>query len=169
MLLRNISSIYILNNDEILLMKKRSSKLFLGELWCAVGGHFENIELNDPKACIIRELLEETSLNASDINDLTLKYITIRKKDNEIRQQYIYFANLFNKTAKLSECDEGELHWVKINEMEKLKMSYTNTQCLEHYFLTGINDNLIYAGTVMVEKNNPKMVFTPLQDFDTSY
>ena len=164
-----MSTIYIFNNEEILLMKRVGSKLFSSELWCGVGGHFENDELNNPKACIIRELFEETSLKESDISDLTLKYITIRKKDNEIRQQYIYFANLLNKTATLSECNEGELDWVSISEIIKLKMSYTNTQCLEHYFSTGNSDNLIYTGAVMVEENNPKMIFTPLQDFDTRF
>ena len=164
-----MSAIYIFKDDEVLLIHKIKSRFFSTDLWCGIGGHFEKDELNDPETCILRELFEETSLQKSDIADLTLKYITMRKKDEEIRQQYIFFANLLNKNAVLQECDEGSLHWIKINDLSKLKMSYTNTQCLNHYFQQGHKDNLIYISPVNADNRIPEMVFTPLQDFDSDY
>ena len=169
--LRNMTSIYIFNDDKILFIRKTQSTIFSisNELWCGIGGHFENDEMNNPKDCVIRELFEETSIKESDIKDLTLKYITIRKKDTEIRQQYIFFADLANTNINLPECDEGELHWIKTEDILKLKMSFTNAQCLEHYFQTGKNDKFIYAGVANTKNDMPNMVFTPLQDFDTPY
>lgn len=171
--LRNMTGIYIFHEDKVLLIKKIQSKIFSSPdtvLWCPIGGHLENEELNTPERCVIRELFEETSLKEADIGNLTLKYITLRKKDNEIRQQYIYFAHLINSDAVLRECDEGELHWIQIDSIFDLEMSVSNTQCMQHYFHTGRNDDFIYTATAKVDENNAlQVVFTPLKDFYTMY
>ena len=76
MKLRNMSVIYIFDGDKILFIKKTSSKIFSEPdtvLWCGIGGHFENEELNNPEKCVIRELAEETSLKESDIKKLDVK------------------------------------------------------------------------------------------------
>ena len=78
-------AIYIFNGDEILLIHRIGSRVFTGSLWAGIGGHFENEELNDPTACVLRELSEETGLIKNDICDLQLKYITIRMATDEIR------------------------------------------------------------------------------------
>ena len=177
MKLRNMTSVYIFNDDKILFIKKKGSRMFSTPdtvLWCGIGGHFENEELNNPESCVLRELFEETSLTKSDIKNLTLKYITLRKKGEEIRQQYIYFADLANSDIVLCECDEGELHWIKIDDLTKLDMSFTNAQCLNHYFQitqSGKKDGFIYVCAVEVNNsdNMPHVVFTPLQDFYTAY
>jgi len=170
--LRNMACIYIFHEDKVLLMRKTSSRIFSKAgvvLWTAVGGHFENDELNEPRACVIREMFEETSLREDDIENLTLKYLTMAIKDTEIRQQYIYFADLANLDAELDECDEGELHWIKVDDMFNLEMSISNTQVLQHYFQTGKDDNLVYVAAIKVDAGSPKAVFTPLQDFDRKY
>jgi len=172
--LRNIACVYIFHEDAVLMMRKTRSRIFSKPgivLWTASsGGHFENYELNNPKSCVIREMFEETGLQEADIKNLTLKYITLRKKDNEIRQQYIYFADLANINAILRECDEGELHWIKIDDIFSLEMSVSNTPCLKHYFQTGIKDKFIYIAAVKVNEDNiPQVILTPLRDFDTNY
>ena len=171
--LRNMTGIYIFHEDKVLLIRKTQSKIFSKPdtvLWCPVGGHFENDELNNPESCALREMFEETALKQADIKNLTLKYITLSKKYNEIRQQYIYFADLANQNFVIKECNEGELHWIKINDMQNLKMSFSNTQCLKHYFQAGKNDDFVYVSAVEVdEKNIPNVVFTPLRDFYTEY
>ncbi|MCL2776051.1 MAG: NUDIX domain-containing protein [Oscillospiraceae bacterium] len=174
MKLRNMTTVYVFHNDKILFIKKTGSRIFSSPntiLWCGIGGHFENKELNNPENCVVRELFEETSLKESDMKNLALKYITLRKKEEEIRQQYIYFADLANPCAVLRECDEGELHWVKINDISNLEMAFNNAQCLNHYFQTGKNDDFIYVCAIEVKNsdNMPHAVFTPLQDFDTKY
>jgi 8-oxo-dGTP diphosphatase len=103
MKLRNMAVVYIFNDDKMLMLYRTGSRVFKGSLWTGVGGHFENEELNDPEKCVLRELSEETGINEKDIADLKLKYITIRRCKEEIRQQYIYFAKLINKNIKLIE------------------------------------------------------------------
>lgn len=163
---RNMTSVYIFRGDEVLLIHRVGSRVFKGPLWCGVGGHFENAELNDPEACLLRELFEETSLTENDVANLRLKYITLRRKDDEIRQQYIFFAELANLNADLPECGEGELRWIKTDELSGLEMSFSNARCLEHYFKTGHCDDLVYAAAGEFENGVPWMVFSALRDYD---
>ena len=102
---------------------------------------------------------------------MTLKYITLRKKGDEIRQQYVYFADLSNPDTVLRECDEGELHWIKIDDIPKLDMAFNNAQCLNHCFQIGKKDDFIYVCVIkFIDRDNmPQEVFTPLQDFYTAY
>ncbi len=72
MKLRNLATIYIFNDDKVLLIHRVGSRLFNGPIWAGIGGHFEKDELNDPKACVIRELFKETGIDESMIKDLSL-------------------------------------------------------------------------------------------------
>ncbi len=164
-----MTAVYVFHGDAVLLIRRVGSRLFRRPLWCGVGGHFEESELSAPEACALRELREETALTEADIRDLTLKYVLLRKKDGEIRQQYVYFAQLANPDAPITPCGEGALHWVKLADLFGLEMSVTNTQCLRHYFETGKNDGAVYVGATAAEDGQPRMVFTPLGDFDTTY
>jgi len=169
MKLRNLATIYIFNGNKILMMYRIGSRLFKGALWAGIGGHFEKDELNEPTKCVLRELLEETGIKIEDLDNLKLKYITTRKANDEIRQQYIYFANLTNKSVDILHCDEGEISWIEIDEILNLKMSFTNGDCLKHYFSVGKNNDEIYSGVVNVLEDKPTMNFIALRDFSTTY
>lgn len=169
MKLRNLATIYIFNGDEILLMYRTGSRVFTGSLWAGIGGHFENEELNDPTACVLRELSEETGLTKNDICDLQLKYITIRMATDEIRHQYIFFANLKSKDVSIQNSDEGQISWIKLDQMLDLKMSLTNHACLKHFLSTGKNDHHIYAGIATVVDNLPSINFCALKAYSTAY
>lgn len=57
--LRNMSSIYILYKNKFLLLYRQGSRV-VNNVWTAsAGGHFEENELNNAKACALRELKEE--------------------------------------------------------------------------------------------------------------
>lgn len=109
-------------------------------------GHFEKDELNNPKACVIRELFEETGITESDIGVVKLKYITLRMKNNEIRQNYYYFTELYNTEIDIKECDEGILEWVDMNEVLDREMPFTAKECMRHYFSIGKENNKLYVG-----------------------
>lgn len=144
-MLRNMTSIYIEFNGEMLLLYRIGSRV--GEpSWRGIGGHFEKDELNNPRACILRELSEEIGIMENDIKALRLKYITLHMTNNEIRQNYYYFAELLNTEININECDEGILEWVNINEVLNRKMPVTAKECLKHYLSKGKNDNKLYAG-----------------------
>lgn len=159
-MLRNLTTIYILLKNKMLLLYRVGSKV-VQPSWCGIGGHFEKDELNNPKACVIRELFEETGITEKDIGSVKLKYITLRMKNNEIRQNYYYFAELLNTEIDISKCDEGILEWVDINGILCREMPFTAKECLKHYFSIGKDDNKLYAGAA----TNSGVNFTELKEF----
>lgn len=58
----------------------------------SAGGHFEEYELNDARACVIKELLEEINITDNMLDDIRLRYITLRRTKGEIRQNYYCIA-----------------------------------------------------------------------------
>ena len=68
--LRNMTGIYLLKGDKILLLYRQGGKV-VNNVWTAsAGGHFEKDELNDAQACVIRELQEELGLCAEEVKDM---------------------------------------------------------------------------------------------------
>ena len=89
--LRNMTAIYLLKDDMVLLLYRQGGKV-VNNVWTgSAGGHFEEFELNDAKACVLRELNEELDICENDIDNLALRYVALRKTKEEIRQNY-YFA-----------------------------------------------------------------------------
>jgi 8-oxo-dGTP diphosphatase len=144
-MLRNMTSIYIEFENKMLLLYRVGSKV-VQPSWCGIGGHFEKEELNNPKACILRELFEETGITESDIGSVKLKYITLRMKSNEIRQNYYYFTKLLNTKIDLSICNEGILDWIDIDRILDKEMPFTAKECLRHYLSSGKDNDKLYAG-----------------------
>ncbi len=147
-MLRNMTTIYIINDDKVLLLYRIGSKVLSSPSWCGIGGHFEENELNNPKACVLRELSEETQIEELDLKDIKLKYITLRNKNDEIRQNYYFFANLKNKNLDITKynCNEGKLEWMLIKEAMQMDMPYTAKYCFKHYFDIGKNTDAVFAG-----------------------
>jgi len=159
-MLRNLTTVYITVNNKMLLLYRVGSRV-VQPSWCGIGGHFEKDELNNPKACVLRELFEEIGITEKDIGTLKLKYITLRKKNNEVRQNYYYFTELYNTEIDINECDEGILEWVDINEILDREMPFTAKECLKHYLKLGKDDNKLYAG--MATENG--VDFVELREF----
>lgn len=60
--LRNMASIYISKGDKMLLLYRQGSRV-VNDVWVgSAGGHFEEYELNDARACVLRELWEELGI-----------------------------------------------------------------------------------------------------------
>lgn len=144
-MLRNMTTIYIIFKNKMLLLYRVGSRV-VQPSWCGIGGHFENGELNNPKACVLRELFEETGITENDIGTVELKYVTLRMKNNEIRQNYYYFTELRNTEIDINECDEGTLEWVNMDEVLDREMPFTAKECLKHYLSIGKDNNKLYAG-----------------------
>lgn len=144
-MLRNMTAIYIMYKEKMLLLYRVGSKV-VQPSWCGIGGHFEEKELNKPKACALRELFEETGITQKDIGTLNLKYVALRLKNNEVRQNYYYFAELNNDKININKCNEGKLEWINISEVLDKEMPFTAKGCLKHYLSMGKYDNKLYAG-----------------------
>lgn len=160
---RLFAAAYLLNSDRILLMKRADTHKLFPSVWAPVGGHIEPHELNRPEAACLREVAEETGICPADINELTLKYITIRIKGNEIRQQYLYFGRI--TLTEFSSCPEGELHLVPIAELLNRPLSIVNRMTLEHYLEHGQHTSDVIVGTVSESEGLPHITWVPLQDW----
>lgn len=91
----------------------------------SAGGHFEEYELNDAKACVVREMEEELGLKLDDIEELTLRYVTLRYTKGEIRQNYYFFANLKDNVNDYLQSNQGICKWFSIDEIIRLEMPFT--------------------------------------------
>lgn len=89
--LRNMTSIYLSCNNKMLLLYRIGSRV-VAPSWCGIGGHFEDFELNDARACVLRELDEEMNISETDLENISLRYVTLRLRKGEIFQNYYFFA-----------------------------------------------------------------------------
>lgn len=159
-ILRNMTTLYIQSEGQFLMLYRIGSRV-VAPSWCGIGGHFEKEELNDPKQCILRELEEEVGLTENDLTSLKLKYVTLRYKNDEIRQNYYFFADLCPYSVVTLQCTEGELHWVEREKLMSLEMPFTAKACVEHYLSIGCKNDSRFAGIATSEGVN----FVELVDF----
>lgn len=157
-MLRNMTSLYIQWQGEVLLLYRIGSRV-IEPSWVGIGGHFEPQDVHDPRACVLRELREETGLTESSLEDLRLRYVSLRHNGSELRQNFYFFARLRGEKPLLS-CTEGHLRWVKWDHVSTLPMPVTARSCLEHYLQQGRRDARLYG--IMHNAGTAPPVITPL-------
>ena len=144
--LRNMTALYLLKGDRVLLLYRQGGKV-VNNVWTgSAGGHFEKDELNDAKACVIRELEEELGLQADDIDGLQLRYIGLRKTNGEVRQNYYFFAELKEYVDENLVSNEGECKWFHLDEIKPLEMPLTAKYVMEHFCQIGRFSDALYVG-----------------------
>lgn len=148
--LRPMTAIYITSGDKILLLYRIGSRVVGNSYTGSAGGHIEPEEYRDPKACVLRELREETGLTADDLQGLRLRYVTMRCKDDEIRQNYYYFAEL-RHGASVHDSNEGRLEWHDMSRLDDLPMPVTARHVVEHYLREGRFTDRLYGGLTTAE------------------
>ena len=158
--LRNMTSVYLTGEKGILCLYRIGSRVVNNRYIGSAGGHFENSELNDTRACALREMQEELGLSEADVDGLKLRYITLRKMNGEIRQNYYFFGRL--KQEQELSSTEGNLRWVRDEEFEDLPMPVSAKHMILHYLKEGRYTHLQYAG--ITEEHGT--VFVPLMEFD---
>lgn len=142
--LRPMTGIYLLKGDNILMLHRHGSRVVDG-LWVAsAGGHFEECEMKDPAACVLRELREELGLAPEQLSGLAMRYVTLRRVGEEIRQNYYFFADLEEDVPLTS--NEGELRWEPLDQVMALEMPFSAKLMMEHYLTTGRFTKVVYAG-----------------------
>ena len=150
--LRNMTSIYLFRNQKVLLLYRQGGRV-VNNVWTgSAGGHFENSELNDATACILREMREELGLLPEDIDGLALRYITLRKTNGEIRQNYYFFANLKESVHDHPESNEGICKWFSLDEISALEMPFTAKFVVEHFCRVGHSTSNLYAGITTADR-----------------
>ncbi len=159
--LRNMTSVYLRDGERILLLYRQGGRV-VSEVWTgSAGGHFEKDELNDARACVLREMNEELGLAESDIENLALRYITLRRAKGEIRQNYFFFADLKSSVSRELTSNEGKTKWFSLDETAALEMPYSAKFVMEHYRKTGKATDALYVGTA----DGNGVVFTALPEY----
>lgn len=142
--LRNMATIYIKDNDKMLLLERIGSRV-VKRSWCGIGGHFKSKELNDAKSCVLREMKEEIGLKEKDIDNLALRYIALRVVNGELRLNYYFFADLKQGVEITKHCSEGNLEWVEFDKANEKEMPFTAQEVIKHYLEIGISTKDLYS------------------------
>ena len=158
--LRPMTAIYLTRGEKILLLYRMGSRVVGNSYTGSAGGHMEAEEYNSARACVLRELREETGLTPAALDGLAMRYITMRLKDGEIRQNYYFFAEL-RDGFEPGGSNEGRLRWFSLDELPALPMPHTAKQVLLHYLREGRHTTLLYGGISQAAD----AVFTPLEEF----
>lgn len=159
--LRNMTAIYLTSGEKILLLYRQGGRV-VNNIWVAsAGGHFEEGELSNAGACVLRELYEELQISEEMLTNLSLRYVTLRRMKNEIWQIYHFFAELKDANAFSLHSNEGKLQWFSLDEIEGLTLSYAAEYVLKHWLKTGRYTADVYGGM----SKEDGMIFTELEVF----
>ena len=108
---------YIEQNDRYLMLHRVKKQGDLNEgKWLGVGGHFEAGE--SPEDCMMREVLEETGLAVTSFRFRGI--VTFAQSSGYTEYMHLFTADAFD--GELRECSEGDLAWVKKEEIDALPL-----------------------------------------------
>lgn len=158
--LRNMTSLFFRSEEGLWCLYRIGSRVANNKYVGACGGHFEESELSSPENCVLREMKEELGLDPSDLEDLTLRYMTLRYMGREIRQNYYFFARLTGERELRS--TEGQLRFFTWKELETIDMPVSARHMMDHYLKVGRFDDHCYAG--ITEPGGSR--FVKLQHFE---
>ena len=159
--LRCMTALYLTDGERLLCLLRSGGRVAGGKWVGAAGGHFESGELNDARACVLREAQEELNLTEDDLRRFTLRYITLRLKNGEVRQNYYFFAELKAPWRPLAST-EGELQWFLPEQLADLPMPGSAKHMLQHWETTGRWNEALYGGVSTADGAQ----FTRLEEYD---
>ncbi len=108
---------YIEREGEWLMLHRVSKQHDVNkDKWIGIGGHFEEGE--SPEECLLREAREETGLLLTSWRFRGI--VTFSAEGWDTEYMCLYTADAFQ--GELTSCDEGELEWVKKEEVLKLRL-----------------------------------------------
>ena len=107
---------YIKKDGKYLMLFRNKKKVDINKgKWIGIGGHLEKDESKEQ--ALVREIKEETGLDV-------LHYVyrgELLFVNNDFQEiMYLYLVN--EVSGDLIECDEGELAWIKENDLMSLNM-----------------------------------------------
>lgn len=108
---------FILNGDDILLMKRAPHKRIFPNRYNGVGGHIERNE--DPYTSAKREVLEETGLR---VDNLRLSAVYNIDAGEASGIMLFVFLGYSDCREVLSDTEEGTLHWVSQHDLAQLDL-----------------------------------------------
>lgn len=111
----NTTLCYITRGDEVLMLHRTKKENDINkDKWIGIGGKF--LEEESPDECLLREVREETGLTLTSWRCRGI--VTFLNDCCEGEFMYLFTADGFEGT--LSDCDEGQLQWVKRSFLDSL-------------------------------------------------
>ncbi len=107
---------FVMNGDDVLLMKRAAHRRVFPDRYNGVGGHIEKSE--DPYTGALREIREETGL---DVTDLRLRGVHHINAGADAGILMFVFTATSKSREVIESGDEGTLHWIprrKIMEID---------------------------------------------------
>lgn len=144
--MRNTTLCYVEKDNSYLMLYRNKKKNDENEgKYVGIGGHF--LENESPYDCVVREAYEETGLN---IKPIYRGLVTFVSDKYECEQMHLFTCHEFS--GELSSCNEGELRFVRKNELVNIPMwegDYIFFDLLEkrHDFF---NLKLVYEGDKLI-------------------
>lgn len=113
----NSTLCYLERGDEYLMLHRVKKEHDLNrDKWIGVGGKFEEGE--SPEDCILRETREETGLTLTEYRYRGL----VTFVSNEAPTEYMHLFTATGWTGTPGVCEEGELAWIRKEDLRKLPM-----------------------------------------------
>ena len=111
----NTTLCYVTRGDEVLMLHRVNKKNDINkDKWIGIGGKFEGEE--SPDECLLREAKEETGLTLTSWRCRGV--VTFLSEGDEGEYMYLFTADGFE--GDLTDCNEGDLQWVKRDFLDSL-------------------------------------------------
>ena len=127
-----VSALALINEENEILIGKRSSDNHYSGLWEFPGGKVELFET--PEDALIREISEEIDIDLKRNCIAPLNFSTYKYKDSYVII-LLYIARKWNKSPRPKV--HSEIMWVKAKELRKFEMLPAN-----NYFISSLQDLL---------------------------
>ena len=147
--MKNTTLCYIEQNGAYLMMHRVKKQNDINkEKWVGIGGKFESGET--PYECAVREIKEETGVTPKNLKYRGL--VTFVSDLYGTEYMHLFTANGYDGVLN-TDCNEGELVWVKKSEIEKLnvwegdKIFFSLLEKEQNFFSL----KLVYKGDKLIE------------------
>ena len=111
----NTTLCYVTRGEEVLMLHRVKKKHDINkDKWIGIGGKFEGEE--SPDECLLREAKEETGLTLTSWQCRGV--VTFLSEGDEGEYMYLFTADSFE--GDLTDCNEGDLQWVKREFLDSL-------------------------------------------------
>ena len=144
--------IYITRGSDCLFIRKTRKGDMNLDKYLGIGGHFEKDE--SPEECVLRELLEESSIPSGSLIDFRYRgLITFISSEYPTEYMHVFTASV-EPDFELPErnCDEGELCWVPLSEINDLPI-WEGDRIMFDYLFGTMKDSGIFTMKFCYEGN----------------